>query len=80
MSAKDKLVEHACKLAGILREPCRDSHSLDHPERPARGSYEEDAPRWTLEEMPVGPQAYRERVLSDANARKLDREERDYER
>lgn len=80
MSAKDKLVEHACRLADVLRQESHASHSLDHPERPARGSYEEDAPRWTLEEMPVGPQAYRERVLSDANARKLDREERDYER
>lgn len=76
MSARDKLVERACRLAEVLRVESHASHALDHPERPARGVYEEDMPRWTLEEMPVGPQTYRERVLSDANAHELDRKGR----
>lgn len=50
MSARDKLVEHACKLAGVLREPCHDSHALNHPERPARGVYEGDKDELDREE------------------------------
>lgn len=42
MSARDKLVERACRLAEVLRVESHSSHSLDHPERSARGSYEAD--------------------------------------
>lgn len=42
MSARDKLVERACRLAEVLRVESLASHALDHPERPARGSYEGD--------------------------------------
>lgn len=50
MSARDKLVERACRLAEVLRVESHASHALDHPERPVRGVYRDPADEMDREE------------------------------
>jgi hypothetical protein len=37
MRSRDRLVEAACRRAAVTRQAARESASLTHPERPARG-------------------------------------------